>query len=258
MNEVLKRILAEKKREVHSLRDMRSRFGGRTSEPRSFSGGLRNKDRLSIISEVKKASPSKGVICENFDPVNIASIYKQGGADAISVLTDSKFFQGHWKYLVDVRESVNLPVLRKDFIIDTLQVEQSAALDADAILLIVAALDDHQLFDLYQAASDLRMEQLIEIHTLPELERAMKLDPSLLGINNRDLTTFNVDIDVTLRLIKHIPSEVTVISESGISTVDESVTLRSAGVNGLLVGETLMRSNDPASMIRKLSLNPGA
>ncbi|MFP4013337.1 MAG: indole-3-glycerol phosphate synthase TrpC [Chitinispirillaceae bacterium] len=254
MNHILQTILEQKRSEVRRLRDLKNSFHERTDSKRSFIQPLDKRPALAIISEVKKASPSKGVICADFDPVRIAGEYQQGGASAISVLTDEKFFQGSIEYLVRVREKVSLPVLRKDFIIDELQILQTASINADAMLLIAAALENGQMKDLYQAALELDLDPLVEIHNGHELDRVMKLEPKLLGINNRDLTTFKTDIAVSLELVKHIPPEVTVVSESGIENVDQSRQLADAGIRALLVGESLMRSPDVKKLIGELSL----
>lgn len=253
MNQVLRTILEQKKQEVSILKKRRGDFSGRQSPKRDFTGCFKGRDKLSIIAEVKKASPSKGVIRENFDPVQIALSYQKGGADAVSVLTDEKFFQGHEEFLITVREQISLPVLRKDFIIDPLQVEHTAWMNSDAMLLIAAALDDIQIRDLYQAALNLELDPLIEIHSLKELDRVMKLGPSLIGINNRDLNTFKTDIAVTIELIKHIPPEIAVISESGIHSREQTLELFKAGIGGILVGESLMRTEEPGSLIATLS-----
>jgi indole-3-glycerol phosphate synthase len=252
MHSVLTKIVEQKKIEVDDLR----RYGFPRNEPlhskRDFLKALHKMPDLAIIAEVKKASPSKGLIRPDFDPVEIARQYESGGASAISVLTDEKFFQGHYRYLQDVRAQSSLPVLRKDFIIDPIQVEQTVAMHADAMLLIAAILDDIQLQDLYQMTSDYSIQPLIEIHTPWELDRVMKLEPQLLGINNRDLDTFVTTIDTTFSIIKYIPREVTVISESGIENGDQARRLRDAGVKALLVGESLMRRDDPQSLIAEL------
>lgn len=254
MNHILQTILDQKKSEVLRLKDLKSSFHERTGPKRSFIRSLDKRPVLAVISEVKKASPSKGVIRADFDPVKIAEEYQEGGASAVSVLTDEKFFQGSIDYLVSVREKVSLPVLRKDFIIDELQVLQTASVNADAMLLIAAALEDGQMRDLYQAALELDLDPLVEIHNGRELDRVMKLEPELVGINNRDLTTFKTDIAVSLDLVKHIPPEVTVVSESGIENSAQSRLLADAGVRALLVGESLMRSSDVKTLVGELSL----
>jgi indole-3-glycerol phosphate synthase len=256
MNKILSAIIDRKREEVRALRDMKSALTNATrSDPRrKFADALDKRPELAIIAEVKKASPSKGVIKADFDPLKISSIYEESRASAISVLTDEKFFQGHIDYLKSVRGNVSLPVLRKDFIIDILQVQQTALINADAMLLIAACLDDSQLKDLYQAAAELDIEQLIEIHNTQELDRVMKLNPTVIGINNRNLDTFVTDIAVTIELIKHIPQEIVVISESGISNHLEASKLANAGVRAILVGESLMRSDNTNALIKELRL----
>jgi indole-3-glycerol phosphate synthase len=255
MHSILEKIIVDKKEEVRQLRKtgvapVRS---GTPPCRRDFISPLATDERLGIIAEVKKASPSKGVIRSDFDPETIARSYEYAGADCISVLTDEKYFQGSLQYLIRVRETVGLPVLRKDFIIDILQVEETAACGADAMLLIAAALDDVQLRDLYQAAGELGVQTLIEIHNHRELERVMQCEPVLIGINNRDLETFKTDITVTLELIKAIPRKIPVVSESGIHSPEQAQELRRAGVSALLVGESLMRRDDPASLLQSLA-----
>lgn len=255
MSLFLEKIIDCKKQEVLELKKKTKVTDDRYSPKgsiRPFIRALKNSPSLSIISEVKKASPSKGVIRADFDPVKIARSYEAGGAQAISVLTDVQFFQGSIEYLKAVREAVSLPVLRKDFIIDILQVEETAQIGADAMLLIVAALDDYQMKDLYQATLSMNIDPLIEVHSSEELERAMKLSPQLIGINNRNLSTFVTDLAVTFELIKEIPSSITVVSESGIENGDQARMLKNSGVKALLVGESLMRSEDQQSLIKAL------
>jgi indole-3-glycerol phosphate synthase len=252
MKSFLDKIIERKKLEISDLKKDSNKMISKGGPHRPFIGALKNASSLGIIAEVKKASPSKGVICQNFDPVKIARSYETGGAHAISVLTDKQFFQGSIDYLQSVRETVSLPVLRKDFIIHLLQVEQTAQIGADAMLLIAAALDDSQMRDLYQAALELNIDPLIEVHSADELDRAMKLDPPLIGINNRNLSTFITNINLTADLIRHIPSSVTVVSESGIESGDQARMLKAAGVKALLVGESLMKLNNPETLIREL------
>ncbi|MBD3314744.1 MAG: indole-3-glycerol phosphate synthase TrpC [Chitinivibrionales bacterium] len=252
MSTILDTIIEHKKREIRALREHRSDFRGRTDTKRPFIKNLAKCPAPAIIAEVKKASPSKGIIREDFDPAAIARVYDKGGADAVSVLTDERFFCGSTDYLTTIRETVPRPVLRKDFIIDPLQVEQTASLNADAMLLIAAALSDGQMEELFAAASELAIDPLIEIHNEGELERVMRLEPPLIGINNRDLATFKTDISVTLRLIAAIPRTTLVVSESGIFGQDETKPLIAAGVRAILVGESLMRSENPAALIDRL------
>ena len=254
MNQVLQTIIEQKRREVRLLKDIKSTFTKRSDQKRPFTASLDKRPQLALIAEVKKASPSKGVIRADFDPVKIAVEYEAGGGAAVSVLTDEKFFQGHVDYLEAVRKNISLPVLRKDFIIDILQVQHTATMNADAMLLIAAALDDSQLKDLFQAACELEIEPLIEIHNARELDRTMKLEPEIIGINNRNLDTFVTDIAVTIELIKYIPKTVTVVSESGISNSAEALKLAACGVSALLVGESLMRSGDVKGLMRELRL----
>jgi len=253
MSLILDKIIDQKKIEVSELKKNRCVFTSRNSQARGFTKSLKKAGSLSIIAEVKKASPSKGVICENFDPLQKALQYEKGGASAVSVLTDVHFFQGCTDYLEIVRKNITLPVLRKDFIIDIIQVEQTASLNADAMLLIAAALDDYQLRDLYYATVNLGIDPLIEIHDHKELERVMRLEPSLIGINNRNLQTFKTDLSITIDLLKIIPENITVISESGIENGGQARMLKDAGASGLLVGESLMRSEDPVELITELS-----
>jgi indole-3-glycerol phosphate synthase len=256
MNKILQTIIDQKREEVRRLKDMRSALidAARTDAKRPFAAALDKLPELAVIAEVKKASPSKGVIQADFDPLKISTIYEKSGASAISVLTDEKFFQGHIDYLKSVRANVSLPVLRKDFIIDILQVQQTALINADAMLLIAACLDDSQMKDLYQAATELDIEVLIEIHNTKELDMAMKLDPSVIGINNRNLDTFVTDISVTIDLIKHIPQEIIVVSESGIRDGHDASKLATAGARALLVGESLMKSDNTGALIKELRL----
>lgn len=252
MDSILGTILARKKEEVAALKKNRGFQRDLPVPPhRGFQAAIASGAALSIIAEVKKASPSKGIICADFDPVEIAKGYASGGAQACSVLTDEKFFMGSYEYLMAVRDAVSLPVIRKDFIIDLLQIEETVGMGADAMLLIAAALDDYQLRDLYQAALGAGVEPLIEVHDGRELDRTMKLDPVMIGINNRSLVTFVTDIKVTLDLVPHIPKSVTVVSESGIERGSQAHALKDAGVKALLVGESLMRSGTHCAALLK-------
>jgi indole-3-glycerol phosphate synthase len=209
-----------------------------------------------IIAEVKKASPSQGVIRPNFDPVAIAQTYAAHGAAALSILTDAKYFQGELSFLEDIGKAVTLPLLRKDFIVDAYQVYESRVAHADALLLIVAALQTDPLEDFLGLAHELGMAALLEVHTVEELERSLPLHPPLIGINNRDLRTFQTDIETTLRLLPTIPSEVVVVSESGINTAADVARLREKGVHAFLIGEALMRAPDPGVKLREFLHGP--
>ncbi|MBA3651691.1 MAG: indole-3-glycerol phosphate synthase TrpC, partial [Chthoniobacterales bacterium] len=210
---------------------------------RAFGSAIRDKTgKLALIAEVKKASPSAGVIVESFDPVAIARNYARAGAEAISVLTDERFFQGLLEYLAAIRKAVSLPLLRKDFILDELQIVQASAAGADAILLIVAALPQDQLLRLLDAAATFQLDALVEVHTLEELERALAADAQIIGINNRNLATFEVDLTVTERLSEEVPPDVTLVSESGIRSREDVERMKACGVNAVLIGEALMRA----------------
>jgi indole-3-glycerol phosphate synthase len=241
----LDEILAVKRREVEQLRPQAEEFHRQAilrNDFRSFRAALQREDaKLSIIAEVKKASPSAGVIAESFDPMAIAREYEQAGANAISVLTDKEFFQGSLQHLNDVRAQVSLPVLRKDFVIDEIQIAEASAHRADAILLIVAALTQKQFVDLSEAAAKYQLDALVEVHTLEEMERALDAGAEIIGINNRDLATFDVDLGVTERLSEEAPNDVVVVSESGIKTRADVARVKACGVNAILVGEALMR-----------------
>jgi indole-3-glycerol phosphate synthase len=205
-----------------------------------------------VIAEVKSASPSKGVIRQNFDPAAIAVRYAAAGAACLSVLTDTKYFQGHDDHLAAARTVTTLPVLRKDFIVDPYQIVEARALGADCVLLIVAALQRAELHDFYTRAGGLGLDVLLEVHDAQELERALELSPKLIGINNRDLRTFNTSVETTFALLPKIPSGVMVVTESGISDRNQVAALRARGVNAFLVGETFMRAADPGDALHEL------
>jgi len=220
--------------------------------PRDFMDAISQHGPMALIAEIKRASPSVGVIKEDVDLCRIAREYQAGGACAISVLTEAHFFKGDLSYLQLVKKETSLPVLQKDFILDPFQIYEGRASGADAILLIAALLDREQLKDFVDLVRHLQMISLVEIHDENDLKKISTLDLSLIGINNRDLRTFEVDLRTTLRLKREIPSRTKVISESGIKSSQDVKILQEAGVNGILVGETLMRSPDPASKIREL------
>jgi indole-3-glycerol phosphate synthase len=210
-----------------------------------------------VIAEVKKASPSRGIIRPDFDPVAIAQSFAANGAVALSILTDSKYFQGELGFLGKIHRAVTVPLLRKDFTIDAYQVYESRAAHADALLLIVAALELGVLEDCLGLAHELGMTALLEVHTMAELERILPLSPRLIGINNRDLQTFQTDIETTLRLLPSIPSDVVVVSESGINSSADITRLRNTGVHAFLIGEALMRAPAPGMKLREFLYGPG-
>jgi len=258
--DVLKKILARKAEEIAAACEMESlralsQRASVASPSRGFVDKL--KKRVSdgdpaVIAEIKKASPSKGVIREDFDPVAIARSYEAGGAACLSVLTDADFFQGSSQYLKLAREACELPVIRKDFIVDPYQVYEARAMGADCVLLIVAALGDAALVELYGLAHHLEMDVLIEVHDRPELERALMLEPPVIGINNRNLRTFDVALDVTLGMLGDIPEDTLLVTESGIKDKSDVALMRANNVNAFLVGEAFMRAESPGDALREL------
>jgi indole-3-glycerol phosphate synthase len=254
---ILDDIIANKKMELAETKrrapfpDIKSKASG--AEPtRGFGKALSGTDDIRLIAEVKKSSPSKGVIREDFDPATIARSYEESGASCLSVLTEKKFFQGELEYLGRIRKVVNLPLLRKDFIIDEYQIHEARAAGADAILLIAACLEQQQIQDYLGTAQGLGLDVLVESHTYKELEKSLYAGAMLLGINNRDLATFSVSLQTTLDLVKDIPDDRTVVSESGIKTREEVIRLRQAGVDAILVGESLMREKDIGKKVKEL------
>lgn len=255
MNSILQRIAEHK---LHELGLAKKNRPLSTLQPhptllqRDFSAALQATNTPAIIAEIKKASPSKGVIRKNFDPAEIATLYAKHGARCLSVLTDVQFFQGHPDYLALAKSHCALPVLRKDFIIDSYQVHESRALGADCILLIVAMLDDAQLLDFYQLAQELDMAVLIESHTAEELERALRIPTPLIGINNRSLHTFNTDIQLSIQLKKYVPEDRILITESGINKREDIVLMQAHGINTFLIGEHLMKADNIANELALL------
>ncbi len=248
----LHQILEVKRTEVARLREHEKALraqAARREDFRDFRAAITSNDEVAVIAEIKKASPSAGVIAELFDPVDIARRYALGGASALSVLTDEQFFQGHLNYLRLVRDHTALPVLRKDFVIDELQVVEAAAAGADAILLIVAALTQAELIRFLARTESLQLDALVEVHTLEELDRALDADAEIIGINNRNLSTFEVDLSVTERLSEEVPDELTLVSESGIKTAQDVAMMRACGVNAVLVGESLMRGETTIDLL---------
>ena len=258
--DVLKKILARKRQEINgrsaytSIDDLKQQISN-ASPVRGFIKAIENKlakGETAVIAEVKKASPSKGLLREHFVPAEIAESYQAGGAACLSVLTDKSFFQGDEAYLKQARAACELPVIRKDFIIDEYQVYEARAIGADCILLIVAALDDACLHKLYQLANDLGMDVLVEVHDEPELERALRLNLALVGVNNRNLHTFETSLQNTVGLLDKIPAGVVVVSESGLHKKEDINMLRGHQVNAFLIGEAFMRCEDPGQALKEL------
>jgi len=221
-------------------------------KPRSFRNAILATRQLNIIAELKKASPSEGVLRENFQPLRIANLYEYAGACAISVLTEPHFFKGRSSYLKTVRQVTRLPLLRKDFIFDRFQLYETALLEADAFLLIASILSEKELEDLIALGKELKMDALVEVHSDAELKKATAAGATVIGINNRDLKTLKVDPERAKQLIPHIPKGVAIVVESGLSTHDELMMYKSLGANAFLIGSTLMKSQDIAATLRKL------
>jgi indole-3-glycerol phosphate synthase len=260
MSDILKKIVDVKRQEIaaalkrKSLEAMRADAESRVLT-RDFVGALRNKiaaGQAAVIAEVKKASPSKGVLREDFVPADIAQSYAEHGAACLSVLTDKDFFQGSVDYLKQARASCDLPVLRKDFMVDAYQVYEARAMGADCILLIAACLDDAQMAELEAIARSLDMAVLVEVHDAEELQRALKLKTPLVGINNRNLRTFEVSLDTTLGMLKDVPADRLLITESGILNRADVQKMRDANVHAFLVGEAFMRAPDPGAALAEL------
>ena len=250
-----KRLRVEAARRAVPIEEIerRARAARRDAAPRALGSALRREGRLNVIAEFKRASPSKGVIREGASPAAVAAQYAEGGAVAVSVLTEEDGFRGSLEDLRAARAAVSLPVLRKDFIFDEYQIFEAADAGADAVLLIVAALEDEQLLRLRRLAEDeLRMDALVEAHTEEELRRALDCGATLVGVNNRDLHSFNVSLETSARLARLAPANVLLVSESGIRTRDDLLRLRALGYRGFLVGESLMRAESPADALRSL------
>lgn len=249
----LDEILAVKRREIEPLREHQARLRREAlarNDFRSLRRALecRGDRDVALIAEIKKASPSAGVIAHSFDPIAVAKNYARAGADAISVLTEEQFFQGRLEYLRTVRDVVEVPLLRKDFVLDAVQVVQSAAAGADAILLIVAALQPAKLKELMEVAATFQLDALVEVHTIAELDTALDAGAEIIGINNRNLATFEVDLAVTEQLSEQVPNEVVLVSESGIRSAADLSRIKAYGVDAVLIGEALMRSQDGAML----------
>jgi indole-3-glycerol phosphate synthase len=260
VSDILATILARKHEEVRQrsqIRGLDSVRARAASQPptRGFLDAIVRKHaagEAAVIAEVKKASPSKGLIRKDFDPAAIARSYEAGGAACLSVLTDVDFFQGSNRYLGEARDACSLPVLRKDFIVDPYQVYEARMIGADCILLIVAALDDGPLVEMANLAHELGMDVLVEVHDIDELERALQADCELIGVNNRNLRTFEVSLDTSLQLKAAVPPDRTMVTESGIASREDVARLRAAGIDTFLIGESFMREPDPGAALQRL------
>jgi len=264
-DDILDRIIAAKRDEIarrradRTLAELKSIVAD-LPPPRDFAGELKTRAAASgdaVIAEIKRASPSAGIIRADFDPAEIAQSYQHGGATCLSVLTDEGFFSGQNAFLVEARKACSLPVLRKDFIIDPWQVIETRAIGADAMLLIVAALDDDQLAELAQLGTELGLSVLVEVHDDADMERALAVPGNLVGINNRDLRRLNTDLDTSLRLAPKVPSNRLVIAESGIHSPADLQHLQAGGIGAFLIGESLMRQPEPGAALARLIARPG-
>ena len=257
---ILKKILARKVEEIAERKVLKPlaevRAAAAAQAPaRGFYTALQNKiarGEAAVIAEIKKASPSKGLIREDFDPVAIAQSYERGGAACLSVLTDVDFFQGSDGFLIQARNATRLPALRKDFTIDEYQIYEARALGADCVLLIVAALDDKQLTELHQLAISIGLDVLVEVHNAAELERALLLGNPMIGINNRDLHSFHTTLETTFSLLPKVGDDCLVITESGIHTIDDVMAMRGHNVHAFLVGEAFMKAEDPGRRLLEM------
>lgn len=259
--DILKKIIAHKQDEVSAAKsaipaqELLARISELEDVPRGFERHLREasvSDWTVIIAEVKKGSPSKGIIRPDFDPLEIAEIYQKNGATCLSVLTDEQFFMGHLRYLTLIREAVSLPLLRKDFIIDPYQLYESRAAGADAILLIAACLDLNQLQEYHSLARELQMDVLLEVHDEKEMETALQTDCTLIGVNNRNLRTFAIDLNTTGQLARMLPKDRLLVAESGINSRSDIEQLTVDGAKAFLIGEALMREDDIGANLRNL------
>ena len=262
MSDKLAEIISHKRQEIEPLvqRAEKLRYAAlERNEFKSLASAINvGSDRLGLIAEVKKASPSAGIIAKDFDPVRQAKKYADAGASAISVLTDEKYFKGKLEYLTQIQQAVDVPVLRKDFIVHESQIYEASVAGADAVLLIVAALSQEDLERLFDCANTYQLEVLMEVHDLPELERALETDVKIIGVNNRNLKTFEVDLKNTEAISEEVPEDILFVSESGIKTPQDASLVASWGADAVLVGETLMRAGDVAATVKEIMESPAS
>lgn len=254
---IISRIIEEKRKVVEDAKKARPQEGlmreaSAVYVKSAFKKNISRPHQINLIAEIKKASPSKGILRGDFHPVKIATTYQANGAAAISVLTDERFFEGKLSYIKDVKERVSLPVLRKDFIIDEYQIYETVVSGADAMLLIADLLSQDELNRFYRIAADLGLDVLVEAHNEEDIDKAVKANAAIIGINNRDLHTFKVDLETTPKLIRQIPDDKVVVSESGIKTYEDIMFMKSLGVNAVLIGEAFMESDDIAAKMKEL------
>ena len=258
MHNVLSLIVEAKKKKVEILKKNRDEllsFVKKAPKVISFNEAIKREGKISFIAEIKQASPSAGVLRKDFSHVEIAKIYRDVKVNALSVVTESEFFLGKINYIEDIKKEIDLPVLRKDFIIDEIQILESRAVGADAILLIMRILDEEKLVRLYSFSKELGMDVIVEIHTEKELKKVLATNVNIIGINNRNLNTLKVDLKTTQKLIPFIPQTITKMSESGINTLKDVLLMKGLGVDAILVGESLMKADDIAEKIKELHID---
>lgn len=258
MHKVLSLILEAKKERVKVLQKNRQAFLSlikKAPAPSSFKNAIKREGKISLIAEVKQASPSAGVLRKNFSHLDLAETFKKCKASAISVVTEEDFFLGKINYIEDIKRQVNLPILRKDFIFDEVQILESRAVGSDAILLIMGILDEERIKKLYMMTKDLGMDVLVEVHTEKELKKVLKIGADIIGVNSRNLHTFQVNIERTKKLLPFIPEDIVKVSESGIQTLKDVLLLKGLGTNAVLIGEALMKADNLAEKIKELNVD---
>ena len=258
MHEILSLILETKKKRINILRKNRQAFLSlikKVPAPLSFKSAIKREGKISFIAEVKQASPSEGVLCKDFSHLELAKTFKKLKANAISVVTEEDFFLGKINYIEDIKKQVKLPVLRKDFILEEVQILESRAVGADAVLLIMGILDEEKLKNLYSFTRDLGMDALVEVHTEKELKKVLKIGADIIGVNSRNLHTFKVNLERTKRILPFIPEDVVKVSESGIQTLKDVLLLKGLGADAVLIGEALMKADNIEDKLKELNID---